>query len=131
MCIRDRVWVETSAGKTIGLVSDGCSVKFYLKALLDEEYRNSIGIKVSFGIDTVEGERVYTVTSSWSGMEVDTSTGYVAVSCELPSVPLVPGQYLVSGVIAAHEVTLVCVVHCASFEIMPRKGCLLYTSRCV
>lgn len=118
----ERVWVETSAGKNIGLVSDGCSVKFYLKALLDEEYRNSIGIKVSFGIDTVEGERVYTVTSSWSGMEVDTSTGYVAVSCELPSVPLVPGQYLVSGVIAAHEVTLVCVVHCASFEIMPRKG---------
>ena len=118
----EKVWVELGTAESDGLLSNGCSAKLCLTALLDEEFRGDTSIEVAFGIDTVEGERIFTTTSSWSSLEVDTSTGYIAVSCELPSVPFVPGQYLVSGTIIAHEVTLICVVHCASFEIMPREG---------
>lgn len=102
-------------------VESGEGVVIYLLAKVDDVYQSRQDLQVAFGIDTVEGQRLYTVLSSWSGASINAATGSIHVACEIGSVPLIAGRYLVSATILFQGDTLDSVQHCATFDVVPRR----------
>ncbi len=117
--IRD-VWLETlNGGRLEGIKSDD-GLRFCLTANVGDHFRGRDDLDISFTIDTLEGTRLYTAISSWTGARVDTSSSEINVACQIDSLPLIPGKYLVSATVIFKGDTLDCVIHCADFEILPR-----------
>ena len=114
------VQVRSSAGRSQPLES-GEGVSFSLLAKVDGSYRSRDDLQVAFGIDTVEGQRLYTVLSSWSNANIDATSGVIHVACEIGSVPFIPGRYLVSATVLFRGDTLDSVQHCAIFDVVPRR----------
>ena len=82
-------------------------------------FLNHRDVDFAFGIDTEEGHRLFTVVSSWTEDLILIDGPHIAVACDLQSIPLVPGNYLVSASIVFRGDTLDAIQHCASFEILP------------
>lgn len=114
----ETVWVELNSGSLQPLAS-GEPLSLCLSARVEEEYQSRKDLQVAFGIDTIEGQRLYTVLSSWDGTLMDTSSGAINIACDINSVPLIPGRYLISATILFRGETLDSVQHCASFDIVP------------
>jgi lipopolysaccharide transport system ATP-binding protein len=102
-------------------IKTGESVLIFLKASVNPDYGMSSNLQVAFGIDTIEGQRIYTVLSSWDGAKIEVQDGNISIVCDIESVPLVPGQYLISATILFQGDTLDSIQHCARFEILPRE----------
>lgn len=115
-----RAWVSSN-GKTGATVESGGPISFNLLAQANEDYRHRKDLEVAFSINSIEGQRLYTVISSWGGEEVDASSGEIRVACDLESIPLVPGKYLIDATIIFRGDTLDCVIHCATFDVLPKR----------
>ena len=102
-------------------IKSGDSILIYLKASVSSDYRTRIDLQVAFGIDTIEGQRIYTVLSSWDGSKIEVRDGNISIVCDIASVPLVPGQYLISATILFQGDTLDSIQHCAKFDVLPRE----------
>jgi lipopolysaccharide transport system ATP-binding protein len=116
----NRVWVTTDE-LAHATVESGRAISLYLQAQVDQGYRKRTDLQVAFGVDTIEGQRLYTVLSSWEGTPIDPSSGEIQAACDIDSVPLVPGRYLVSATILFRGDTLDSVQHCASFDVVPKR----------
>ena len=117
--IRD-VWLEKLNGDQLESIGSGDGLRFCLAADVEDEYLGRDDLTISFTIDTVDGTRLYTAVSSSEGFRVDTSSSEMKIACELDSLPLIPGEYLVSATVIFRGDTLDCVIHCSGFEILPR-----------
>jgi lipopolysaccharide transport system ATP-binding protein len=114
------VWV--SAGEsTHATVESGSTISLYMHAQVDGEYRKRTGLQVAFGVDTIEGQSLYTALSSWKSSPIDPSSGEIRVACDIDSVPLIPGRYLVSATILFHGEVLDSIQHCTSFDVVPKS----------
>lgn len=116
----ERVWVS-SRGKAATSVESGDPITFYLLASVAADYSHRKDLEVSFSVDSIEGQRLYTVISSWSCEEVDASSGEIRVACDLEAIPLAPGKYLINATIIFRGDTLDCVIHCATFDVLPKR----------
>ncbi len=114
------VQVRPSSGRSQPLES-GEGVSISLLAKVDGLYRSREDLQVAFGVDTVEGQRLYTVLSSWSSASINAASGVIHVACEIGSVPFIPGRYLVSATVLFRGDTLDSVQHCATFDVVPRR----------
>ena len=111
------VWLSDDNGEKTARVNPEEPVLLRLSAHVEPHYQNNKRIAVGFGIDTFEGRRLFTALSSWEDTNIVTSGEQLEVICNLPSIPLVPGRYLVSASILFQIDTLDSILHCASFEI--------------
>lgn len=100
----------------------GKSIRIQLRAEADENYKNRKDLDLAFGIDTIDGHRVFTTLSSWTDSQIDASTGIINACCDVECIPLVPGKYLVSASIIFRGDTLDSVQHCASFDVLVNPG---------
>jgi lipopolysaccharide transport system ATP-binding protein len=113
------VWLEDDKGDRINSLTQQTPVSLCLEADISDQFLGRTDLEVAFSINTIEGHRLFTAVSSWTGETVSTQSSLLAVACDLPSVPLVPGKYLVDATIIFRGDTLDCVQHCASFEVQP------------
>ena len=118
------VWVDNHSNKKTDVIRSNKPISLNLDALLSPEYQTGKKISVGFAIDNFEGRRLFTLVSSWENAEIITNGERLAVKCLIPSVPFVPGKYLVSASILYQMDTLDCAVHCASFEVIEEKASL-------
>lgn len=102
-------------------IESGEKISFSLLAKVEDLYQSRKDLQVAFGIDSIEGQRLYTVLSSWDGISINTGGGVIHVACEIDNVPLVPGRYLVSATVLFRGDTLDSVQHCATFDVVPRR----------
>jgi lipopolysaccharide transport system ATP-binding protein len=102
-------------------IISGESLSILMEAKIDNEFRFRPDLQVAFGIDTVDGQRLYTVLSSWNDTKVEIFNGMISIACDIENVPLVPGQYLISATVLFQGDTLDSIQHCAKFDVLPRK----------
>ena len=116
----ETVEVESSKGISEPIVS-GESIRLCLTARVEGAYRDRADLQVAFGIDTIEGQRLYTVLSSWDDTEIKVLSGGISVACDIETTPFVPGRYLISATVIFQVETLDSVQHCAHFDVIPRS----------
>lgn len=113
------VWLEGAQADTI---SSGDAISLCMTATVSEQYAKRTDLQVAFGIDALDGQRIFTVLSSWEeGGTILSSKGRIAVRCDIPDFPVVPGRFLVSATVLFRGDTLDSVQHCAAFDVAPRK----------
>lgn len=113
------VWL---VGTRSDAIVSGEPISLCLEATVTEQYEQRTDLQVAFGIDLLDGQRVFTVLSSWEGGEpIKSLGGRIAVRCDIPEFPVVPGRYLVSATVLFRGDTLDSVQHCASFDVLPRS----------
>jgi lipopolysaccharide transport system ATP-binding protein len=113
----NNVWISTELYNKTNKATSSETVFLNLEAIVKPEYQNNKKLTVGFGIDSFEGQRLFTCVSSWENKEIVTKGEKLEVSCRLFSIPLVPGKYLITTSIAYQLDTLDYVEHCAYFEI--------------
>jgi lipopolysaccharide transport system ATP-binding protein len=113
------VWLEDESGHRVTRLTRQSPVSLCLDAQVSDQFIGRADLEVAFSINTIEGHRLVTLVSSWSGQSLLIKSSRWAVTCDLPEVPLVPGKYLVDATIIFRGDTLDCVQHCASFEVQP------------
>lgn len=112
------VWLE---GTRSDAIVSGEPISLCIEAKVTEQYEQRTDLQVAFGIDSLDGQRVFTVLSSWEGGEpIKSLGGRISVRCDIPEFPVVPGRYLVSATVLFRGDTLDSVQHCASFDVLPR-----------
>jgi lipopolysaccharide transport system ATP-binding protein len=99
-------------------VESGGEINITLSAKVDQLYQSREDLQVAFGIDTVEGQRLFTVLSSWTGARIYAANGVIHVACNIANVPLIPGRYLISATVLFRGDTLDSVQHCATFDVV-------------
>jgi hypothetical protein len=113
------VWVDRTQHAAI---ESGQPLTLCVEASVEEQYRTRQDLEVALGIDTLEGQRLFTVLSSWEeGENIDCSGGKLRVSCDIDRFPVIPGRYLVSATVLFRGDTLDSVQHCATFDVNPRR----------
>ena len=113
------VWVERTHSEAI---ISGEPISLCLEANVAEQYEQRSVLQVAFGIDSLDGQRVFTVLSSWDGSEpIKSVGGRIAVRCDITEFPVVPGRYLVSATVLFRGDTIDSIQHCASFDVLPRS----------
>lgn len=113
------VWIENDMAENVHSSMSGDSLRVCLDAIISDSFSARKDLQVAFGIDSIEGTRLYTVLSSWSLTAVEVVDGALRVACDIDQFPLVPGKYLVSATLLFHGDTLDSIQHCASFELLP------------
>lgn len=98
----------------------GESLEIEVRCSVSLQYASRDDLQVSISIDTVEGQRAYTYISSWDGFGISVVDDQINVNFSIAEFPLVSGRYLVSATIIFQGETLDCVLHCASFSVLPR-----------
>jgi lipopolysaccharide transport system ATP-binding protein len=111
------VWISTERNEKTNKITSSEIVFLNLEAIVEPEYQNNKKLTVGFGIDSFEGQRLFTCVSSWENKEIITKGEKLEVSCRLFSIPLIPGKYLISASIGYQLDTLDYVGHCTYFEI--------------
>lgn len=111
------VWLAGSDGTRINRVTSDSSASLRMSAQVEPRYQGGKRIAVGFGIDNIAGRRLFTAVSSWENTSIATSGEHLEVACSLPSIPLVPGRYLVSTAILFQTDTLDSIIHSAGFEV--------------
>jgi hypothetical protein len=113
------VWLEDANGERITTLRRDEAVSMCLKARVSDQFLGRNDLEVAFGVNTIDGHRLFTVVSSWTNDTLEVASPELSVACDLASIPLVPGKYLVDATIIFHGDTLDCLQHCASFHILP------------
>lgn len=116
----ENVWVASDKGVS-EVIESGQRMQLCLEASVDAEYQSRNDLQVAFAVDTIEGQRLWTVLSSWYGLEVEATSGFIRVACDIENIPLVPGSYLISATVLFRGDTLDSVQHCAKFDLVPRS----------
>lgn len=115
----DKVWLDGSADQANLPMISGEGLQICLKASVDPSLVGRSDLEVAFGVDSLDGIRLYTVLSSWSGMIVDTNSGVIRVVCQIDGLPLASGRYFISAALVLRGDTLDSIQHCASFNVVP------------
>jgi lipopolysaccharide transport system ATP-binding protein len=105
------------------------AIDITIKANVSEEYRNGKQVDVGVGIDTIDGRRIFTAVNSWSGITIHTEGVTLLVKCAIPSLPLVPGRYLVSVSIIDNNKYLDAIIHCGEFTIVDDSDEVYFTKK--
>jgi lipopolysaccharide transport system ATP-binding protein len=113
-----RLWVTNAKGQETNEVPAGEPVAIAIEADVQKEFQDGKSIVAGFGVDTVEGRRIFSCLSSWARRDISTTGENIVLRCVLPSLPLVADRYLVSAVIIFRGVTLDYVEHCGYLEII-------------
>jgi len=116
----ESVWVSSAEGPALSIES-GEAISFNVIACVAEQFRYRQDLEVSFSVDSIEGQRLFTVISSWSNAELDASSGEIRAACDIGAMPLAPGKYLLNVTIIFRGDTLDCVIHCATFDVLPKR----------
>jgi len=114
------VWISSAVSPALS-VESGEAITFSVIAHVTEQFRYRKDLEVSFSVDSIEGQRLFTVISSWSNAEIDASSGEIRAACDVAAVPFVPGKYLLNVTIIFRGDTLDCVIHCATFDVLPKQ----------
>jgi len=114
------VWVTSDASST-STIESGSAITFNAIVQVSEAYRHRQDLELSFSVDSIDGQRMHTVISSWDGAELNASSGEIKVACDIPNFPLIPGRYLVNATVIFRGDTLDCVMNCAAFDVLPRQ----------
>jgi lipopolysaccharide transport system ATP-binding protein len=119
--IRD-VWIEDGRENKTNVFIRGAALSLSLRADFERVFQNRTDVEFAFAIDTQEGRRLFTVISSWTHHDAPRvlTTPQLVVACDVDSIPLVPGRYLVSASIIFRGDTLDSIEHCASFDVLPQ-----------
>jgi lipopolysaccharide transport system ATP-binding protein len=112
-----RLWMTNAKGQETNEVAAGEAVAIAIEADVQKEFQDGKSIVAGFGVDTLEGRRIFSCLSSWARREIITKRGKLVLRCVLPSLPLVSDRYLLSAVIIFRGVTLDYVEHCGYLEI--------------
>ena len=112
------VWTSNGLKEKKYEITSSEPIYLNLTAIVGPEYQGDKNLNVGFAIDSFDGRRLFTSVSSWKNMKIIAKGETLEVRCCLPSLPLIPGTYLVSASIIHQMDTLDCAVHCASFEII-------------
>jgi lipopolysaccharide transport system ATP-binding protein len=89
---------------------------------ISEEYNKSNEIDVAIGLDTVSGIRIATFLSSWKGCTAEIKNNMFGVNFNISSIPLIPGQYVLSASLILKGETLDSIQGCAAFNVVPEMG---------
>jgi lipopolysaccharide transport system ATP-binding protein len=110
-----------AADNADGIIKSGEPLSISMEATVNRDLQFRADLQVAFGIDTIEGQRLYTVLSSWDEAKVELRDGNISIACDIASLPLVPGQYLISATVLFQGDTLDSIQHCATFDVLPRE----------
>lgn len=113
--------VSVTGGMGTSTIETGDPISLRLSAKVGSDYRECADLQIAFGIDTADGQRLYTVLSSWVGATISASSGNIYMACDVASVPLVPGKYLVSATVLFRGDTLDSIQHCGAFDVIPKR----------
>jgi lipopolysaccharide transport system ATP-binding protein len=114
------VWIgKRSEDDNIGIIS-GAELSIGLEAIVAPQFWRRTDIQIAFGIDSIDGTRLFTYISSWDGFETNISDGQIRIQCFVDELPLISGRYLISATILFQGETLDSIQHCASFSVRPR-----------
>lgn len=115
-CIH-KAWLEDEKGEMVTSVPMGMPVTICFSYLLDKHYASP---DFGFGIDSLDGFRVFSVNNTVTSDKPLTPTLHGIARCEIPSLPLLPGVYLISLSVVDSQVEWVDYVERAmSFEVVP------------
>ena len=109
-------------GQTAKHIRLNDSLRIKLEGEISEEYNTSREIDVAIGLESISGIRVATFLSSWKECATEIKNNKFGIEFNIFSVPLVPGQYVVSASLILKGETLDCIQRCASFNILPSQG---------
>jgi lipopolysaccharide transport system ATP-binding protein len=110
------VAVQPARGQ--GQVVTGSGITIEVRFRREETLPADAQLELGIGIDTIDGARLFTSRSSWTGVTYGRHGLENTAFCELESLPLVPGTYLVSIALIYLNETLDFIQHCASFELV-------------
>lgn len=86
-------WLENVSGETVSHVLMGDTAILCFRYELEETCAN---LDFGFGIETMDGFRVFSVNHTITGGESLLPKSHGVAKCKISSIPLVPGSYLVS-----------------------------------
>ena len=116
-----RAWLEDANGEHPARLTRQSQVSLCLEAEVSELFQNRDDLDIGFGIDTEDGRRLFTVVSAWLGETIRTTASVLRIACDLGSLPLVSGKYLLSASVIFKGDTLDSIQHCASFRVLPEE----------
>lgn len=112
------VWIADDENKLIENPEVDKKVNFCVKFRI-EDYLKSKKIDIGFGVDTLDGRRLFSTLASWKKEEVITTKNEITVKCKFKSMPLNPSKYLISAVVFAENGDAMdFVTHCVAFSIL-------------
>ncbi len=112
------VSVESLGPGSPSLITTGSGITIHVTFCGTEGLPAEAPLELGIGIDTSEGIRLFTSVSSWQGVTYAPGRREGKAACEIKSLPLVSGTYLVSIALIYRGETLDAVHHCASFKVV-------------
>lgn len=101
-------------------ITSGDRLRMRISCHVDHQYASRDDLQVAIGIDSVDGQRVFTYISAWDGISIAIVNGEILVECAVETVPFIAGRYLISATVLFQGETLDSVQHCASFWVVPK-----------
>jgi lipopolysaccharide transport system ATP-binding protein len=111
------VWIENSSHQLITAVGMGGNASICIKFTLEDALKFK-KLNIGFGIDTLDGRRLFTTLASWKNAEVVPQQNEVIMRCELPFVPLNPNKYLINAVVTNENNVWDYATHCLAFDVV-------------
>ena len=111
------IWVADEYENKKNGFSSQAPLTIHLKAKLSTEYISKSSLVIGFGLDSLDGTRVFTGVSEWVGKFVNPVGETFHAIFNLPFLPLATGEYLISASISYAGDTLDYVEHCERIEV--------------
>jgi lipopolysaccharide transport system ATP-binding protein len=115
------VWLSDDKGNLVETIFSNSVVHINLRIKFDIDSLNR-KIDIGFGVDTLDGRRLFTTLASWINAEIIPSTSNVVVKCKLQELPLVQNKYLLSAAAIHPGHAWDYAFHCASFEVLNKPS---------
>jgi lipopolysaccharide transport system ATP-binding protein len=100
------------------LITTGSGITIHVTFSGTEGLPADAPLELGIGIDTSEGVRLFTSVSSWHGVTYAPGRREGKAVCEIKSLPVISGTYLVSVALIFRGETLDAIRHCASFKVV-------------
>ena len=114
------VWIEDESNQLIATIGMGGSANLCVKLRVSNDLKGK-KVNVGFGIDTLDGRRLFTTLSSWKNAEVVPQRDEIIVRCNLPFIPLNPSKYLISAVATNENNVWDYATHCLAFDVVNKS----------
>jgi lipopolysaccharide transport system ATP-binding protein len=111
------VWIEDENNKPINTVDMGHGTNICVKFSVNDDLKGK-KTDVGFGVDTMDGRRLFTTLASWKRAEIVPKSNEVIVRCNLQFVPLNPNKYLISAAVINESDAWDYAFHCATFDVV-------------
>lgn len=111
------VWIEDNSNQPLTTIGMGGSANLCVKFKVNDSLKSK-EIDVGFGVDTMDGRRLFTAVASWKRTEIIPKTNDVVVRCKLPLIPLNPNRYLVSTSVTHKGEAWDYAFNCKAFDVV-------------